>query len=256
MEDAKITNEKVVNEEQVKNSPNPFQYNQRFPTILDTDDITFELGKQVLNKINQEKLLENLLKKSQIDVQELIKLNKILLVIKSKSEELEKSNSLYVKNNKTLDGELVNNRKEFSEVKTELTKLKEVFLVTKSKSEELEKSNSLYVINNKKLDGELVNNRKEFSEVKTELSQSKNELIESKNIIETLEEEIRNSSIQKAKEIELHQKHNEGKIVELIKENKELIKLVPKNKLAKFMKSKKSIKKVEEFQDIKDIGEW
>ena len=191
MEDAKITDEKVVNKEQAKDSPNPFQYSQRFPTILDTDDITFELGKQVLNKINQEKLLENLLKKSQIDVQELIKLNKVLLVIKTKSEGLEKSNLLYVENNK-------------------------------------------------KLDGELVKNRKEFSEVKTELTQSKNELIESKNIIETLEEEIRNSSIQKAKEIELCQKQNEDKRVELIKENKELIKLVPKIKLSKFIKSKES----------------
>jgi len=226
MEDAKITDEKVVNKEQAKDSPNPFQYSQRFPTILDTDDITFELGKQVLNKINQEKLLENLLKKSQIDVQELIKLNKVLLVIKTKSEGLEKSNLLYVENNKKLDGELVKNRKEFSEVKIELSQLKNELIESKSGTKNLQESNLLYVENNKKLNGELV--------------KLKNELIESKSAIETLDKSIYNSSIQKAKEIELCQKQNEDKRVELIKENKELIKLVPKIKLSKFIKSKES----------------
>jgi len=52
MDDATITQEEPLIKE-------------RFPSVVDTDDLIFELGKQAVKAINYEKLLDSMLKKTQ-----------------------------------------------------------------------------------------------------------------------------------------------------------------------------------------------
>jgi chromosome segregation ATPase len=101
MEDAKIGSEQVQN---------PFSYNKRFPTVLDSDDITFELGKLTIDKINNEKLLESLIKKNQEITQTLHDIKEKTNTTEARIKVLEESNILFTKNNETLDKEIVSLR--------------------------------------------------------------------------------------------------------------------------------------------------
>jgi hypothetical protein len=146
MEDAKIS-ESTQNQTQ-----NPFNYVERFPTIIDSDDITFNIGKLTLAKINGEKILDNLLKKNQ-------EINKVLndLNIKSKSLEernfdLDKSNKLYQEHNKKLDNELTNTRNELN-LKTEQLKI----------IPELNKEIEILKIDKENLNQELIDTRNELN---------------------------------------------------------------------------------------------
>lgn len=114
MEDATITQE-VTSE----------MYQQgRYPSIIDTDDIVFEVGKLWIWNLNKERLLDNLLQKSKLLEALAIDAKKAFLVAEEKQRALQDSNEKYVKNNQRLDAELVNIRQENRDLKVQINNLK------------------------------------------------------------------------------------------------------------------------------------
>ena len=63
MDAASITPEQPTIEQ---NKEEPLYQQGRYPSIVDTDDLVFELGKQTVDVINKEKLLGAVLKKSKM----------------------------------------------------------------------------------------------------------------------------------------------------------------------------------------------
>jgi small-conductance mechanosensitive channel len=116
MEDATITQEPLVRE--------------RFPSVVDTDDLIFELGKKDVKALNLEKLLNGLIKKTEVASQTATDLSENKVEIAKKVSSLQESNKLYEKNNRKLDRELIKVRQELSDqisINTQLTeKLNEV----------------------------------------------------------------------------------------------------------------------------------
>lgn len=116
MEDATITQEPLVRE--------------RFPSVVDTDDLIFELGKKDVKALNLEKLLNSLIKKTEVASQTATDLSENKVEIAKKVSSLQESNKLYEKNNRKLDRELIKVRQELSDqinINTQLTeKLNEV----------------------------------------------------------------------------------------------------------------------------------
>lgn len=100
MEDATITQDPLVKE--------------RFPSVVDTDDLVFELGKQVVKAINYEKLLNSMIKKTQAFNSVTSDVAKEKAVTEAKQAELQRSNALYQENNRKLDAALVQARNEKS----------------------------------------------------------------------------------------------------------------------------------------------
>ena len=98
MEDAKITQEPLIKE--------------RFPSVVDTDDLIFELGKKDIKVLNLEKLLNSLIEKSKVTNQMAVDLSKAKTETTERITSLQESNKLYEENNRNLDGELVRLRSE------------------------------------------------------------------------------------------------------------------------------------------------
>ena len=121
MEDAKITQ---TGESRKESQGQPMYQQGRFPSVIDTDDLVFELGKQVVDRINKEKLLENILKKTKGLEIGTVKVKKSQAEIEKKLVELKNSNTLYRENNKKLDKELVNIRDELENQKNQVVKIK------------------------------------------------------------------------------------------------------------------------------------
>lgn len=109
-----------MKEETVTQKESPFNYINRYPVILDSDDITFHLGKLALEKVNYEKLLDGLVKKNQEVVSINTKLEKLFVDLQNEVKELSTSNKSYVKNNEALDKALVVTRKLLEEKKSEI----------------------------------------------------------------------------------------------------------------------------------------
>lgn len=86
----------------------------RFPSVVTTDDLVYELGKQVVDKLNKEKLLEGLLKKKYEAESQIIGAEKTKSDSKKQVSALEESNRKYEENNRALDQELVRMRQELS----------------------------------------------------------------------------------------------------------------------------------------------
>ena len=121
MEEAKITKMKESRQEPQDQS----MYQQgRFPSVIDTDDLVFELGKQIVDKINKEKLLENILKKTKALEVGAVEVKKLQIEAERKLVELKNSNMLYKENNKKLDKELVNVKNELEKQKNQVVKIK------------------------------------------------------------------------------------------------------------------------------------
>lgn len=114
MESATITQERASQPQQ-----------GRFPSVVTTDDLVFELGRQVVDKLNKEKLLEGLLKKKQEVEFQIIDTEKIKSDAKKQVAVLENSNRQYEENNQKLDAELVKVRNELRIEKQESVILKE-----------------------------------------------------------------------------------------------------------------------------------
>ena len=109
MEDAKI-----------EQSEMNYQQGQ-FPSVITTDDLVFELGKDIIDKLNKEKLLNSLLKKSKALEEQLEQLK----AIPQKLEQLQESNKLYEKKNRELGDELIKIRHELSSKIKELLKVQQ-----------------------------------------------------------------------------------------------------------------------------------
>ena len=133
MEDARITQDP------------PMYQTPEYPSVVDTDDVIYELGKQVLDNINKEKLLK-------------VASNKIRM-IESSSGTLNNA----IDNLKNSNDELTHKLEEKSR---ELEDLKNSNVIQENDNtgelEALRISNKKYEENNKKLDIELVRIRNEL----------------------------------------------------------------------------------------------
>ena len=111
MEDATITQE-----------PTQELYQQgKYPSVIDTDDLVFELGKQLIGNINKEKLLDNLLQKGRLLEQMAVEAKKESLEAIERKAALEESNKQYIVNNQKLDTALVQLRSEMKALEIKLS---------------------------------------------------------------------------------------------------------------------------------------
>jgi len=110
-------------EDTVTQEGTPTLYQQgRFPSVVDTDDLVFELGKQVVDKINKEKLLDSLVKKIQPLEEKLLASESAKMGLANKIEEFKTSNNLYVQNNEKLSVEITRLRNENESLRSEYNK--------------------------------------------------------------------------------------------------------------------------------------
>ena len=100
----------------------PLYQQGRFPSVVDTDDLVFELGKQVVDKINKEKLLDSLVKKIQPLEEKLLASESAKMGLANKIEEFKTSNNLYVQNNEKLNVEITRLRNENESLRSEYNK--------------------------------------------------------------------------------------------------------------------------------------
>ena len=106
-------NETVTQEE------HPLYQQGRFPSVVDTDDLVFELGKQIVDRINKEKLLDSLIKKLQPLEKQLLTSESIKKGLSDKIEEYKASNNLYVQNNEKLSAEITRAKNDLERVSAE-----------------------------------------------------------------------------------------------------------------------------------------
>lgn len=161
MKDATIIQEQETQEE--KQEEQQLYQQGKYPSIIDTDDLVFEIGKQTIGNLNKEKLLDNLLKKSTAIEKALVETRNANFAVEKKSAGFETSNKEYVENNQKLDAELIKIREELEKLKAEANNTK---LAIEKKSIEFELSNKKYIENNQRLDAELVKIRKELERSK------------------------------------------------------------------------------------------
>jgi len=83
----------------------------KYPSIVDTDDLVFEMGIQLVGNINKEKLLDSLVKKVNLLEKTASDAVKAKMEAEKKIPPLTESNNLYIENNQRLDAELVKVRK-------------------------------------------------------------------------------------------------------------------------------------------------
>jgi len=125
MENAKITQEPLVKE--------------RFPSVVDTDDLIFELGKQTVKVLNLEKLLNNLLEKAKATDHMAASLSKTKAETTNQMASLQESNNLYEENNRKLDAEIVRLRAEATGLKVDLAQKDETIERLSQKRKPLKK---------------------------------------------------------------------------------------------------------------------
>ena len=91
---------------------------ERFPSVVDTDDMIFEMGKQKVKVLNLEKLLNKLLEKTKVTEQIAQDFSKAKTDSTEKLSVLQDSNKRYEENNRKLDAEIVRLRNENATMKT------------------------------------------------------------------------------------------------------------------------------------------
>lgn len=91
---------------------------ERFPSVVDTDDMIFEMGKQKVKVLNLEKLLNKLLEKTKATEQIAQDFSKAKTDSTEKLSVLQDSNKRYEENNRKLDAEIVRLRNENATMKT------------------------------------------------------------------------------------------------------------------------------------------
>ena len=109
MEDATISQE---TEDVPKQESSGMYMQGKYPSVIDTDDLIFEIGKQIIGNMNKEKLLDRLLNKSKIIETAIVEANEEKLAVERKIIELKLSNDKYIETNKKLDAALVVVRKD------------------------------------------------------------------------------------------------------------------------------------------------
>lgn len=112
----------------------------RYPSIVDTDDLVFELGKQLIGNINKEKLLDSIIKKN-TEAETTISDERVFVA--GKMTALELSNNKYIENNRNLDNALVITRNKLMIVEDKLIeKEKELSALKKEKKKSPKKKRS------------------------------------------------------------------------------------------------------------------
>lgn len=114
---------------------------ERFPSVVDTDDLIFEIGKQVTKVLNLEKLLTKLLDKTKALEGQTLDFAKQQSEAMGRAEVLSESNKLYEENNRKLDAEIVRLREEIEELKQGLIQKDEEIERLKQKKKRAKKSN-------------------------------------------------------------------------------------------------------------------
>jgi len=126
MEDATITQEEPLIKE-------------RFPSIVDTDDLIFELGNQTVKRINYEKLLNSMVQKTQALSAATSEVAQTKSNVEAEKQELQKSNALYQENNRKLDAEIVRLGEEIASLTNGLTRKNEEIERLKQKKKAVKK---------------------------------------------------------------------------------------------------------------------
>ena len=121
----------------------PMYQASEYPSVVDTDDIIYELGKQVVDNLNKEKLIKIAAQKIKTAQDMMGNTSHIMEDIKTSNEKLRQ--------------ELADKEKELEDMKNSVPKHDE-----SKELEALKKSNKKYEENNKKLDVELVKIRKQL----------------------------------------------------------------------------------------------
>ncbi len=109
MKDATITTEQ----------PDQMYQHGRYPSVVDTDDLVMELGKQVVSNINNEKIIEQLITKAKRAEANANDAHDKQIFEENKHKSIDESNKLYEKNNKELSDEIVKLRGEIRTLKSE-----------------------------------------------------------------------------------------------------------------------------------------
>ncbi len=112
MEDATITTDQQ-NEQMYQHG--------RYPSVVDTDDLVMELGKQIVGNINNEKIIEQLINKAKQAEADTAAAYNGRVFAENKHKSIDESNKLYEKNNKELSDEIVKLRSEIRTLKSEHT---------------------------------------------------------------------------------------------------------------------------------------
>ncbi len=113
---------------------------ERFPSVVDTDDLIFEIGNQAVKVLNHEKLLTKLLDKTKALEGQTLDFAKQQSEAMGKAEALSESNKLYEENNRKLDAEIVRLRDEVMGLKAGLTQKDEEIERLKQKKKRAKKS--------------------------------------------------------------------------------------------------------------------
>ncbi len=113
---------------------------ERFPSVVDTDDLIFEIGNQAVKVLNHEKLLTKLLDKTKALEGQTLDFAKQQSEAMGKAEALSESNKLYEENNRKLDAEIVRLRDEALSLKAGLTQKDEEIERLKQKNKRAKKS--------------------------------------------------------------------------------------------------------------------
>jgi hypothetical protein len=86
----------------IQETEQPMYQQGKYPSVITTDDLVFELGKQLVGGLNKERLLDTLLEKNKKTEKALIEANKTVLGAEKKIADLKISNEQYVKNNQEI----------------------------------------------------------------------------------------------------------------------------------------------------------
>lgn len=187
MEEAEIQPD--VNSGSDGNDGGLYQQGQ-FPSVINTDDLVFELGKEMVDKLNKEKLLNNLLKKSKASEEEAInakkeseEMSKKIEPLFKKIEELQSSNKTYEEKNRNMGNDLSKVRQELKisdeKLNQQITANTEL-----TKQESIEKKNADDLSEHKK---EIEQKNKELEELRAmnaDLSAKNDALSEEMSLIE------------------------------------------------------------------------
>lgn len=168
MEEATITN--LQDTTMTANEP---LIRERFPTVIDTDDLILELGKKEVDRLNKEKLLEGLLKQKKA-LKETISLVQVELPkLQNEIKALKESNIKYESNNRIIADSLSDIRtkynkeqEEHTQLKKHSTKLQEDLKSVSSSLSAMQDSYNKVVTEHSKVHGELL----KFKEINSTLN--------------------------------------------------------------------------------------
>jgi hypothetical protein len=181
----------------------PMYQQGKYPSVVTTDDLVFELGKQLVGGLNKEKLLDVLLEKNKKIESTLVETNKAKSDVEKKVVDLEHSNKQHIENSHKINVEVDKREK----VEAMLVETDQTRLDAEKKIINLEISNTQYIKSNQKMSNEI----NEFKVIE-------NTLVETNKAKAVAEKEVANLKFSNEKYVENNQRLDS----ELVKIRKEL----------------------------------